>query len=128
MAPGAYYVTSGNFDGTALVLWLLNSLFFGSSAFYVHTRIRALALRKAKWGWKDRLTYGGINVAYHFVMIGILVLLAFNRITPTLQLLALRSQPFLLNSAKNCRQSQLASPIDLSLLSRSQRQASLMLQ
>lgn len=33
-AAGAYYVTSGNFDGTALVLWLLNSLFFGSSAFF----------------------------------------------------------------------------------------------
>jgi len=87
-APAAYYVASGTFAATALVLWLLNILFFGSTVFYVHMRIRALAAKKVEWGWKDRFAYGGVNLAYHVVMVGILMLLAFNRLTPTFQLLA----------------------------------------
>ncbi len=87
-APAAYYVTSGNLDGAAMVLWVLNILFFGSCVVYVHTRLRALAARKSEWSWRDRMTYGGVNLLYHAIMLGILALLALNQLTPALQLLA----------------------------------------
>jgi len=87
-APAAYYVTSGELDVAAVTLWVLNILFFGSCVFYVHTRIRALAARKADWSWRDRLSYGGVNLLYHAVMFCILGLLAIHQLTPTLELLA----------------------------------------
>jgi hypothetical protein len=87
-APGAFYVASGHLGEDAFLLWLLNVLFFGSCVFYVHMRIRALAAKKDRWGWKDRLTYGGTNLVYHLAMIGILLLLASKNITSAVQLLA----------------------------------------
>jgi hypothetical protein len=87
-APGAFYVASGRLGTEAFLLWLLNVFFFGSCVFYVHMRIRALASKKNRWGLRDRLAYGGTNLIYHLVMVGILILLALERVMPSLQLLA----------------------------------------
>ena len=38
-APAVYYFLDGSIIGTALLLWLLNTLFFISSAFYVHMKM-----------------------------------------------------------------------------------------
>jgi YwiC-like protein len=40
-AAGAYYVATGNFDITALALWLANWLFAGNQIHYVQVRIRS---------------------------------------------------------------------------------------
>jgi hypothetical protein len=40
-AAGAYYVATGNFDITALALWLTNWLFAGNQIHYVQMRIRS---------------------------------------------------------------------------------------
>ncbi|MCQ3976894.1 MAG: hypothetical protein DPW09_25990 [Anaerolineae bacterium] len=34
-APMAYYVASGQLDGTAIALWFINALYFGGTVFYV---------------------------------------------------------------------------------------------
>jgi hypothetical protein len=86
--PSTYYVVSGQLDRTAFVVWLLNILFFGSCVFYVHMRIRALAAKKVQWNFRDRFTCGRLNLMFHVVMIAVLMLLVFERLTPSPVLLA----------------------------------------
>lgn len=86
--PSAYYVVSDRLDTTALIVWLLDVLFFGSCVFYVHMRIQARAAKKTDWVFRDRVAYGGLNLIYHLAMIVGLVALVFERLTPSLVLLA----------------------------------------
>ncbi|HKV91330.1 MAG TPA: YwiC-like family protein [Candidatus Angelobacter sp.] len=55
-AAGAYYVTTGRIDGTALLLWLATWLFASSQIEYVQLRLHTAnvnsRLRKIKAGWK----------------------------------------------------------------------------
>ena len=44
-APGAYYAASGETGAGAFFLWLLCSLYFGASVFYVKMRVRHRALK-----------------------------------------------------------------------------------
>lgn len=46
-APAAYYAVTGILDAKALMLYLLNFLFFGSSVFYVKMRIEFLRTKGA---------------------------------------------------------------------------------
>ncbi len=39
-APIVYYAASGQLDGTALALWLINSLYFGGTVFYIKLKVR----------------------------------------------------------------------------------------
>jgi hypothetical protein len=85
--PSSYYIVRGQLDATALVLWVLNILFFGSCVFYVHMRIQALAARRIKWSPRDRITCGGLNLVCHLVMIVILLFLVLEHPMPALALL-----------------------------------------
>jgi hypothetical protein len=55
-AAGAYYVTGGRIDGTALVLWLAAGLFAAGQIEYVQLRLRTAFVRspsaKAIAGWR----------------------------------------------------------------------------
>ena len=44
--PSMYYVLTGMFDWYAVLLYVLNFLFFGWSVFYVHMKIQASATKK----------------------------------------------------------------------------------
>jgi hypothetical protein len=95
--PSAYYIGRGQLDVTALVLWLLNILFFASCVFYVHMRIQALAVRRIEWNLRDRITCCGLNLVYHVMMIVILLFLVLERLMPSLALLAF--VPITINAA-----------------------------
>lgn len=66
-APAAYYVVTGNFDGTAWMLWLANLLFAGDQIHYVQLRIhtaKAEGLRaKLAHGWGFALGQGLMTTA-----------------------------------------------------------------
>lgn len=87
-APSAYYVTTGTIDEKAVVVWILNFLFFGCSVFYVHMKLQATALKKKEWGLEDKLSAGKLNIAYHLVVVLVVVILAVYHFTPTMVTLA----------------------------------------
>ncbi|MEW5798691.1 MAG: YwiC-like family protein [Bacteroidota bacterium] len=87
-APSAYYVTTGMLDAKALVLWLLNVLFFGCSVFYVHLKIRVSGMRKDSWHLWDKLSVGWLNILYHVVVIILITMLVFYHLTPSTVVLA----------------------------------------
>ncbi|HEY5615697.1 MAG TPA: YwiC-like family protein [Bacteroidota bacterium] len=83
-APGAYYVTTGRLDATAIMLWLLNSLFFCSSVFYVHMKIAARGLKSEVLSPRVRFQLGKLNILYHVAVFTIVMLLAIFQYTPLL--------------------------------------------
>jgi len=87
-APSAYYVSTGVIDEKALVVWILNFLFFGCSVFYVHMKLQATALKKKEWGLEDKLSTGKLNIVYHLVVVIIVLMLAVYHFTPTMVTLA----------------------------------------
>jgi hypothetical protein len=87
-APAAYYVATGSFNQTALLLWVLNFLFFGCSVVYVHMKIRAAALQKVDLRFAEKLSVGKLNVAYHAAVLSIVGVLALGHYTPEFAFLA----------------------------------------
>lgn len=87
-APSAYYISAGMLDVNAWILWLLNFLFFGSSVFYVHMKINVVALKKESIPMNERLTFGRMNILYHFLVVSILVVMVISNYTPALSTLA----------------------------------------
>jgi hypothetical protein len=69
--PSAYYVLTGTLDKTALSLYVLNFLFFGSSVFYVHMKIRASASKRGEMRWDEKLSLGKVNLFYHAAVVAI---------------------------------------------------------
>lgn len=69
-APAAFYVGSGQWNGTAFWLWLLSALYFVSSVFYLKLRIYRLNPRKQleqRRAWRN-------CAAYHsFLLVALLV-------------------------------------------------------
>ncbi len=71
-APAAYYTITGVLNASAIILYVLNFLFFGSSVFYVKMRIEFL---RAKGTWKDGAKRArSMMVAYHLLMVLVVVL------------------------------------------------------
>lgn len=87
-APAVLYVAKGELSGTAFLVWFLNVLFFGSSVVYVHMKIAATSLKHGPVPLTQRLSVGFLNVVYHIVVFGIVVLLVVFEYTPTLVLVA----------------------------------------
>jgi hypothetical protein len=87
-APSAYYVLTQAIDRIALVLYILNFLFFGCSVFYVHMKIRALGIKKSKIGWSDKLSLGKLNLFYHGAVMVIVGFLVATQFTAQLALIA----------------------------------------
>ncbi|MGH7495298.1 MAG: nitrous oxide reductase family maturation protein NosD [bacterium] len=81
-APSAYYVATGKLDQTAALLWLLNFLFFGSGIVYVHTKLRAAALKKPHFSFGEKLRLGKLNLIYHLIVLVIVGILAVKNFTP----------------------------------------------
>ncbi len=80
-APSGYYVSTGELGITAIVLWLLNFLFFGCSVFYVHMKIKGNAMKRDDFSLAEKFTLGRLNIAYHIFVIGIVVMLSFYHLT-----------------------------------------------
>lgn len=87
-APGSYYVLTGLIDRTALLLFILNFLFFGCSVFYVHMKIRASSCKRLKMTWSDKLSLGKMNLLYHIAVISIVAALAALHFTSLVALFA----------------------------------------
>ncbi|HEY9167690.1 MAG TPA: YwiC-like family protein [Candidatus Kryptonia bacterium] len=84
--PAAYYAITGTVDINAVQLYILNFLFFGSSIFYVRTRIEFL---KAKGvSTRDTRLSGFVTVIYHIVLVVVVLLLSICGSTSILMLLA----------------------------------------
>jgi hypothetical protein len=87
-APSMYYVAIGRLDTFAFSLWILNLLFFGSSVFYVHMKMRASALKKTDLTLVEKVSIGRLNIIYHFCTLVIVCVLALNHFAPSLAVLA----------------------------------------
>jgi hypothetical protein len=87
-APGAYAVGTGRFDGTALVLWALNFLYFGGSVFYVRLRVREQPRRPAPGGWWGRLAAARVTILYHLAALALVAVFARFGLTSLLAALA----------------------------------------
>lgn len=69
--PAAYYVVTGRIDDSAILLWGLSILFFGSSVLYVHMKIRAASFGKEKLSVLKKLSLGAMNIAYGLSVLAI---------------------------------------------------------
>ncbi|MDH3251248.1 MAG: YwiC-like family protein [Ignavibacteria bacterium] len=70
-APAAYYVATGVVDRTALVLWLLNVLFFGWTVFYVQMKIRAVSYRKDRLVCREKIALSRQMLSYNILVLAI---------------------------------------------------------
>lgn len=87
-APSAYYVVTGKFDATGFSVWLLNFLFFASSVFYVHVKIKAVMTRKSRLGFDDKISLGKLTLVYHCCVLLIVGALIAIHYAPLLAILA----------------------------------------
>ncbi|MBT3605852.1 MAG: YwiC-like family protein [Candidatus Latescibacteria bacterium] len=67
-APAAAIVATGHLSQTAMGLWGLYVLFFGSSVLYVKMRILAVQ-KKSGITFKDRITLGSGLIIYHIALL-----------------------------------------------------------
>ena len=86
--PAAYYVLTGTFDRQSFILWIFNFLFFGYSVFYVHTKMKASALKKAVLSIHEKLLCGKYLIAYNAIALSVLLFLFLDHITAEYSLLA----------------------------------------
>jgi hypothetical protein len=84
----AYYTLKGALDTTALLLWVVNLLFFGGSVLYVHMKIRAASTRKESLEPGEKFSLGRFNLLYHIAAVGIAAGLVFVGALPALAILA----------------------------------------
>lgn len=77
----SWYVVRAEVTTEALVVWLLNLLFFWCSVFYVHMKIRAATSKPEVPGMRWRWSVGALNVVYHLFVVALVVGLAVYRMT-----------------------------------------------
>lgn len=83
----AYYAAEGTDARRALLLWLLNALYFGSSIFYVKLRVEQhVAERRSQQG--GPIPYRRRSLVYHLCLLVCLVVLTLTHTTPPLIFLA----------------------------------------
>ena len=87
-APSAFYVITGKLDQIAILLWLLNFLYFGCGMVYVHMKIRASVLKKPALSFGEKLGLGKLNLVYHAVVLAIALFLALKNFTSLFAVLA----------------------------------------
>lgn len=87
-APMAYYAASGRLDGTALVLWLINTLYFGGTVFYIKLKVRQQPRLPAPHRPGERLVKAKACLTYQAAALSLVVLLAALRWAPLLAPLA----------------------------------------
>lgn len=75
----SWYVVTGVLEEQAVIVWVLNLLFFGSSVVYVHMKIRAAAARNPDLNRSSLWSVATLNVLYHLVVMIIVAVLAWYR-------------------------------------------------
>ena len=74
-APLTYYAASGQLDGTALMLWLVNALYFGGTVFYIKLKVRQQPRVPAPDRLTERLLKGRACLTYQGVVLTIVIVL-----------------------------------------------------
>lgn len=87
-APATYAALTGSLDVTALTLWALHALFFGSSVFYVKMRVQTVAHRRRPGTQEDESDFGRATVCYHATLASLVSILAAAGHLPALAALA----------------------------------------
>jgi hypothetical protein len=87
-APGAYYTATGLLDATAVLLWLINLLYFGGTVFYIRLKVREQPRRPAPASLRKRLLAGRATLVYHFFALALVLWLASFGWVPALAPLA----------------------------------------
>lgn len=87
-APLAYYTISGQLDGVAAALWLVNALYFGGTVFYIKLKVRQQPRLPAPDRVSERLVKAKACLAYQTIALSTLLLLVAWQWLPWLALLA----------------------------------------
>ncbi|MDO8670490.1 MAG: YwiC-like family protein [Dehalococcoidia bacterium] len=87
-APGVYYVTLGDLDATALLLWLLCALHMMGSVLYINMRLRQHLARGKCSDFSARLAIGRKVIVYLAVLLAVLVVLSLLGQVPILAIVA----------------------------------------
>ena len=87
-APMAYYVAGGQLDTTALLLWLINGLYFGGTVFYIKLKVRQQPRSPAPDKIRDRFVKAKTCLTYQTVALTLVILLVAWQKAPALALLA----------------------------------------
>ena len=88
-APMAYYTASGQLDNTAILLWLINILYFGGTVFYIKLKVRQQPRLPAPNHLSERLVKAKACLAYQTIALTVIILLVTLRQAPLLAPLAL---------------------------------------
>lgn len=72
-APLTYYAASGQLDGTALLLWLVNALYFGGTVFYIKLKVRQQPRLPAPDRLSDRLLKSRACLTYQGVVLTVII-------------------------------------------------------
>lgn len=84
-APAAYLVATRVLDTTAVVVYLLNVLFFGGTVLYIKFKVREQSRTVTLTSkWFQKLWAGRATILYHTLVLIAVVLLAANGIVPAL--------------------------------------------
>ncbi len=87
-APLAYYAATGLIDGTALMLWIVNALYFGGTVFYIKLKVRQQPRLPAPDRVSERLVKARACLTYQSVVLTIVIVLAALHDMPALIVLA----------------------------------------
>lgn len=79
-APAIVYFLDNSISEKGLQLWLLNVLFFGSSAFYVHMKMKFSSLKKKYPSIKEKLSIGKLNLLYQSLTLIFVLFFAFEHL------------------------------------------------
>jgi hypothetical protein len=88
-APLAYYVASSQFDDTAILLWLINALYFGGTVFYIKHKVRRQPRLAVPVQLSQRFLEAKACLGYQTIALTFIILLATLRLAPLLTPLAL---------------------------------------
>ena len=72
-APLTYYAASGQLDLTALVLWLVNALYFGGTVFYIKLKVRQQPRLPAPERLSERLLKAKDCLTYQTVVLTLII-------------------------------------------------------
>lgn len=87
-APLAYYTATGQLDGTAAALWLVNALYFGGTVFYIKLKVRQQPREAAPDRVGERLIKAKACLTYQTVVLTIAIVLVALDHLPVLIILA----------------------------------------